>query len=214
MTQTQINDIARLEKIRRFVAIDAESTGVGRPSRKEMLNAAPDWKPKGVVIEIGAVEYLKVDGAWRRGETFHSYVNPCAPISHWGFKIHGITYKTLKGAPWFDRVAPRLMAFLGNAPLVAQGYSNERDYIDFEMARAGLIAYGEQTFPQNRWLCTQSIYRRYFAKSPTNLDAICDALGIDRTGRVKHGALQDAELTAEALLAMAESLKRRSAHAA
>lgn len=214
MTKNVNADMARLDKASRFVAFDAESTGVGRPSRKEMLEAGPGWRPKGVVLELGAVEYVKRDGAWEKGETFHSYVNPCAPISHWGYKIHGIGYHTIKNAPWFNRIGPKFLAFLGDALLVAQAYSNERDYIDFEMARAGMIAYGECAFAPDRWLCTQALYRRHFAKSPSNLNAICDAFGIDRTTRVKHGALLDAELTAEVLLAMRAKLSDGASKAA
>ena len=195
-------DISILDGIQRAVAMDFESTGKRVPTVEQMAKAPKGFKPPGAIIEIGCVELLRTsEQGWRKGETWETFVNPDGPIEPKSIPIHGITLAKVKNAPRFKDVVERLRAFVGDSPIVAHAYKNERDYLDYEFARIGLIPWGGSAYAQNRYVCTQQIYSGLFPGAPKNLDALCDRLWIDRSDRfAKHGALLDADLTADAII--------------
>jgi len=187
----------------RLVAIDAETTGHKVMTVEEVRRAPKGLRLPGVVIEIGCVELLRVEGGWRKGETWQTRVNPEAPISPASIKVHGIKPAELKQAPFFSDIADTLLAFIQDSPLLAHAYRNEKQFFDYEMARAKRIAWGEAAFADDRYVCTQEIYAEMFPGAPKSLDAMTDRLWLDRSDRFKfHGALLDADLTAEGFMEM------------
>lgn len=201
----ELGDLARTARADRIVAIDFESSG-HYPMRAEDVLAKPaGFRPPGSVVEVGCVAIERRGGRWERAGTFHSYVNPDTKITRMAYQIHGISYATVRYAPRFRGIIDGLRDFVGDALLAAHASTNERDYSNYEFARAGAIAWGEQAYGPERWICTQRAFKRRVAKGEkTKLDAACDHYGIDRAGRVKHGALLDADLTADVLIAMLE----------
>src|SRR5258708_40101822 len=51
-------------------------------------------------------------------------------------KIHRIRPADLKNAPRFPTILPKVKDFVGESPIVAHAYKNERDFLDYEFARA------------------------------------------------------------------------------
>ena len=65
-------------------------------------------------------------------------------------------------------------------------------FVNAELARLGLAAIG-----MDRVVDTLALARRKHPGAPNNLDALCDRYRIDRSHRVRHGALLDAEILVE-----------------
>jgi len=191
-----------LDGVARFVALDFEMTGHSAPSYQTLERATRFAKFPGVIIQIGAVAYRREGDKFARAEELHSYVNPDGPLNPSALSIHGIKPGQLKHAPRFKELADPLLAFMGDAPIVAHSFKNDRDALDYELARAGRQGWRDQSYPTDRFICTQSLFKAAFPDlHSSSLDVVCDRLWIDRTERfVAHGALLDADLTAEALL--------------
>ena len=186
---------------RRLIAIDAETTGYPVLTAEQIRRAPKGLRPPGVIIEIGCVELVRDKESWRKGETLQTRVNPEAPISPVSIRVHGIKPAELKQAPRFVDIVDRMLAFIGDSPLVAHAYLNEKQFLDYEMARAKRIDWNEEAFVDERFICTQELYAEQFPGAPKSLDAMADRLWVDRSDRFKfHGALLDADLTAEAFI--------------
>ncbi len=200
-------DLGFLEGRHRLVAIDAETTGYRVMTADEVRKAPKGLRIPGVVIEIGCVELLRENGVWRKGETWQSRVNPEAPISLGSIGVHGIKPGDLKQAPRFDQIVEAFQAFIKDDYLVAHAYRNEKQFFDYEMARIKRIGWDEEAFPEDRFICTQEIYADLFPGAPKSLDAMTDRLWVDRSERFKfHGALLDADLTADAFIELERQL--------
>jgi len=154
------------------------------------------------LCEIAVIELR--DGR-RTGRVFHTHLDPGAPINPFALAVHGLDEAFLRGQPRFADVAPALLAFLGDAPLVAHGAGGDRAMLDHDLRLAGMAP-----LTPGRLVCTQRLAARLL-KAQYSLDALCDALGIDRSAReAGHGALVDASLTADCFLELA----RRPGYAA
>ncbi|MFN7954505.1 MAG: helicase C-terminal domain-containing protein [bacterium] len=101
----------------RFVALDFETTG---------LSAARDR-----IIDIGAVECI--DGEIAR--TFRTLVRPGLAIPAAITRLTGIDEAMVAAAPRFEEVAPELLAFLGDSPILAHNARFERDFLAAALAR-------------------------------------------------------------------------------
>jgi DNA polymerase-3 subunit epsilon len=65
-------------------------------------------------------------------------------------------------------------------------------FVNAELARLGLAAIG-----MDRVVDTLALARKRHPGAPASLDALCDRYRIDRSRRVRHGALLDAEILVE-----------------
>lgn len=192
---------AQLPDIRRLVAIDMETTGNRAPTADQLAKMPKGMKPPGLVIEIGCVEIFHNAGEWTKGETWSTRVRPDAPISPGSIKVHGIRPNDLNKAPRFVEIVDDLSAFIDAAPLVAHAALNEYGYLNYEYRRAGRCKWDEEMFSESRFFCTQKLSHEIFPRQSGSLDALCDRLWIDRSDRFeKHGALLDADLTADAFV--------------
>lgn len=201
MSHTLNAILAALPAHVRLVAIDMETTGNRAPTAEQLAKMPKGMKPPGLVIEIGCVE-LKRDGDdWVKGESWMTRVRPDAPISPGSIKVHGIRPNDLNKSPRFAEIADALLAFIGDAPLVAHAALNEYGYLNYEFRRAGRVKWDEDMFPESRFFDTQKLSHEIFPRQSGSLDALCDRLWIDRSDRFeKHGALLDADLTADAFV--------------
>ena len=68
------------------------------------------------VVEIGTVELVNRSPT---GKTFHRYLCPQRHIWADAAAVHGLTTEFLADKPLFGAVADELVAFVGDAPLVA-----------------------------------------------------------------------------------------------
>ena len=197
-----------LDRFDRLVAFDAETTGKRTPDADFIRRQPFAWKPPGIIIEVGFVEMLRDGTEWRKGETWCSLVNPDGPIDPGATKIHKIRPVDLKTAPRFPAILPRVRDFIGDSPIVAHAYENERDFLDYEFARAKVIEWGDSAYGEERYICTQILYEQTFPGATRSLTAMCDRLALDASERDdRHGALLDAEMTADALILLERLLK-------
>jgi DNA polymerase-3 subunit epsilon len=85
-----------------------------------------------------------------------------------------------------------LLDFIGDAPLIAHNAT-----FDFGFINAELDACGHPAVCLTRMVDTLAIARTRHPGAKHSLDALCSRYGIDRSHRVKHGALLDAQLLAQ-----------------
>ncbi|HEV2600313.1 DNA polymerase III subunit epsilon [Sphingopyxis sp.] len=146
------------------------------------------------LVEIGCVELVD-----RRetGVTFHAYFNPERDMPAAAEAVHGLSIQFLSDKPLFATRVDELIEFLGDAPLVAHNAAFDFGFVNAELARAGRPA-----LDMARMCCTVQMARKLHPGAKHSLDALCTRYGIDRSHRVKHGALLDAELLAHLYIEM------------
>jgi DNA polymerase-3 subunit epsilon len=146
------------------------------------------------LVEIGCVELVD-----RRetGVTFHAYFNPERDMPAAAEAVHGLSIQFLSDKPLFATRVDELIEFLGDAPLVAHNAVFDFGFVNAELARAGRPA-----LDMARMCCTVQMARKLHPGAKHSLDALCTRYGIDRSHRVKHGALLDAELLAHLYIEM------------
>jgi len=108
------------------------------------------------------------------------------------FRVHGISAESLIGKPKFAEIADKLLAFVGDAVLVAHNAEFDMRFLNAELA-----ALGFGPLANERVIDTLALARRRNPGAPASLDALCQRYGVDASRRTKHGALLDAELLAE-----------------
>ncbi|MEQ1687046.1 MAG: DNA polymerase III subunit epsilon [Sphingopyxis sp.] len=166
----------------REIIFDTETTG---------LNAGGGDR----IVEIGCIELV---GRVETGRTFHTYCNPERPMPPEAQAVHGLSDAFLADKPLFADCVDALLAFLGgDAQLVAHNASFDFGFIDAELKRAG-----HPVLDRSRMVDTVAMARRLHPGAKHSLDALCTRYGIDRSHRVKHGALLDAELLAQLYVEM------------
>lgn len=160
----------------REVIFDTETTGL-------------DPKTGDRMVEIGCVEMV---GRVETGRTFHAYYNPQRDMPSAAEAVHGLSADFLSTKPLFADGAGELLEFLGDAPLVAHNAGFDFGFLNAELERIGL-----EPISMDRMVDTVAIARKKHPGAKLSLDALCTRYGIDRSHRVKHGALLDAELLAQ-----------------
>jgi DNA polymerase-3 subunit epsilon len=163
----------------REIVFDTETTGL-------------DPKTGDRLVEIGCVELM---GRIPTGETFHAYYNPERDMPSAAEEVHGLSAAFLSDKPLFANGADALLDFLGDAPLVAHNAG-----FDFGFLNNELTLCGREPISLDRMVDTVAIARKKHPGAKASLDALCTRYGIDRSHRVKHGALLDAELLAQVYL--------------
>lgn len=141
------------------------------------------------LIEIGCVEMIN---RVETGRTFHAYYNPGRPVHPEAFAVHGISDAFLSDKPLFPVAVDALIDFIDDAPLIAHNASFDWGFLNGEL---GLCA--REALCATRMIDTLAIARTRHPGAKHSLDALCSRYGIDRSHRVLHGALLDAQLLAQ-----------------
>jgi DNA polymerase-3 subunit epsilon len=160
----------------REIVFDTETTGLD-PIQGDRL------------VEVGCIELVN---RFPTGKTFHCYFNPERDMPEQAQKIHGLSGEFLKDKPRFADKMEELIAFLGDAQLVAHNAMFDLGFLNAELERAGRAAVSRE-----RMIDTLLLARRKHPGGANRLDDLCQRYAIDNSRRVKHGALLDAELLAE-----------------
>ena len=160
----------------REIVFDTETTGL-------------DPKTGDRMVEIGCVEMV---GRVETGRTYHAYYNPERDMPAAAEAVHGLSAAFLSTKPLFSESVEELLEFIGDAPLVAHNAG-----FDFGFLNAELERIGREPISLDRMIDTVAIARKRHPGAKLSLDALCTRYGIDRSHRVKHGALLDAELLAQ-----------------
>lgn len=160
----------------REIVFDTETTGL-------------DPKTGDRIVEIGCLEMIN---RVETGKTYHTYFNPERDMPSAAEAVHGLSISFLETKPKFSEVVEELLDFLGDSPLVAHNASFDIGFLNHE-----LLLCGRDLIDQGRMVDTVTIARKKHPGARVSLDALCTRYGVDRSHRVKHGALLDAELLAQ-----------------
>jgi DNA polymerase III subunit epsilon len=143
------------------------------------------------IIEIGCVELVD---HLPTGLTFQRYVNPERLVSE-SERVHGIADAFLADKPLFAHIADELLEFLGDAPLIMHNAAFDLKFLNHELRRVA-----RATLPFARAIDTIEIAKTKIPGARYSLDELCRRFGVDLSVRVRHGALLDAQLTAQIYL--------------
>jgi DNA polymerase-3 subunit epsilon len=160
----------------REIVFDTETTGLNPAGGDRM-------------VEIGCVEiYNRVE----TGRHFHAYFNPERAMPSEAEAIHGLTTIFLSDKPPFADRAAELIDFIEDSPLVAHNATFDFGFLNFELERCG-----RPSVCMSRMVDTLALARARHPGAKHSLDALCVRFGVDRSQRIKHGALLDAQLLAQ-----------------
>ena len=160
----------------REIVFDTETTGL-------------DPKTGDRMVEIGCIEMVNLVPT---GATYHAYFNPERDMPPEAERVHGLSATFLSDKPLFRDKAAELLSFLGDAPLVAHNAGFDFGFVDSE-----LVLCGYDPLERTRMVDTVALAKKKHPGAKLSLDALCTRYGVDRSHRVKHGALLDAELLAQ-----------------
>jgi DNA polymerase III subunit epsilon len=163
-------------KMLREIIIDTETTGLE-------ANAGDR------IVEIAAIEILN---GIKSDKMFHSYINPERDIPDSAYRVHGISSEMVSDKPKFFDIAAEFIEFIGDDPIVAHNAEFDLGFINSELRRIG-----RPVLELGRIVDTLALARKKFPGQSNSLDALCNRFGVDRSRRVKHGALVDVEILAE-----------------
>jgi DNA polymerase-3 subunit epsilon len=167
----------------RQIVLDTETTGLSADNGDR-------------IIEIGCVELLNRK---LTGNNLHFYVNPERDSHEDALKVHGISNEFLRDKPKFAAIADELLEYLRDAELIIHNAPFDISFLNKELDRLGrpLIktVIGQVTD-------SLVMAKEMFPGKRNGLDALCDRLGVDNSGRTLHGALLDAELLADVYINM------------
>jgi DNA polymerase-3 subunit epsilon len=160
----------------REIIFDTETTGLSPAGGDRM-------------VEIGCVELVN---RVETGRFFHSYFNPGRTMPSEAEAVHGLSDRFLSDKPNFHERCEELLAFIGDSPMVAHNAGFDFGFINNELGQCG-----RPLVCTSRMVDTLTIARQKFPGAKHSLDALCTRFGVDRSQRVKHGALLDAQLLAQ-----------------
>lgn len=160
----------------REIVFDTETTGLNPAGGDRM-------------VEIGCIEiYNRIE----TGRHFHAYFFPERDMPFEAEMVHGLTNAFLSDKPLFSEKADELLEFIGDSPLVAHNAAFDFGFLNFELERCG-----RPLVCLSRMRDTLQLARTRHPGAKHSLDALCMRFGVDRSQRIKHGALLDAQLLAQ-----------------
>jgi len=160
----------------REIVFDTETTGLDPRTGDRM-------------VEIGCIEMVN---RVPTGATFHAYFNPDRDMPEQAEAVHGLSAAFLSDKPRFREKCHDLLEFIADSHLVAHNAGFDFAFLNHELSLCELEA-----VCLSRMIDTVTIAKRRHPGAKLSLDALCSRYGIDRSHRVKHGALLDAELLAQ-----------------
>jgi DNA polymerase-3 subunit epsilon len=167
----------------RQIVLDTETTGLSAENGDR-------------IIEIGCVELLHRK---LTGRNLHHYVNPERESHEDALKVHGISNEFLRDKPRFAQIVDELVAYLEGAELIIHNAPFDIGFLNKELSLLGRPPI--QGFVSGV-TDTLVMAKEMFPGKRNGLDALCDRLEVDNSGRTLHGALLDAELLAEVYINM------------
>ncbi len=162
----------------RQIFLDTETTGLSAENGDR-------------IIEVGCVELV---ARKLTGNNLHFYLNPGRDSHEDALKVHGISNEFLKDKPKFSAIAAELLDYLQGAEIIIHNAPFDVSFLNKELELIGRE-------PISRCVAkiTDSLMmaKEMFPGKRNSLNALCDRLEVDNSGRTLHGALLDAELLAD-----------------
>lgn len=143
------------------------------------------------IIEIGCVELLNRK---LTGNNLHFYINPERDSHEDALRVHGISNEFLRDKPKFSEVADEILSYLRDAEIIIHNAAFDIGFLNKELALIGRPGFAQFVSSVTDTLV---MAKEMFPGKRNSLDALCDRLGVDNSGRTLHGALLDAELLAD-----------------
>jgi DNA polymerase-3 subunit epsilon len=162
----------------RQIVLDTETTGLSAENGDR-------------IIEIGCVELV---ARKLTGSNKHFYLNPGRDSHEDALKVHGISNEFLKDKPRFAAVADELLDYLQGAEVIIHNAPFDVSFLNKELELIGrepIVHWVEKITD------SLSMAKEMFPGKRNSLNALCDRLEVDNSGRTLHGALLDAELLAD-----------------
>jgi DNA polymerase-3 subunit epsilon len=167
----------------RQIFLDTETTG---------LSAANGDR----IIELGCVELVNRK---LTGRNLHFYFNPGRDSHEDALKVHGISNEFLRDKPKFGELAEEILEYISEAELIIHNAAFDVSFLDKEFELIGKPSIRKHV---SGVIDTLVMAKEMWPGKRNSLDALCDRLGVDNSGRTLHGALLDAELLADVYINM------------
>ena len=155
-----------------FCVLDIETTGLS-PERDS-------------IIEIAVIR-SEIQNGQTREQVLDVPVRPPGSIPKRVRELTGITNEMVADADTIDGVLPRVLTFVGDAPIVAHNAHFDRRFLEHKARLMGM------TFAGNEWVCTMRMAQRVPLDGPYRLAAVAEKLNVPVDG--SHRALDDCQAT-------------------
>ena len=168
----------------RQVMLDTETTGLS-PATGDRI------------VELGCVELLNRK---LTGNNKHYYLNPERDSDEGALRVHGLTTEFLSDKPKFAEIADDFLAYIAGADeVIIHNAPFDVGFLEAELKRAGKNRF---TSVVTKVVDSLAMAKHQYPGKRNSLDALCDRLGVDNSGRKLHGALLDAELLADVYIGL------------
>ena len=167
----------------RQIVLDTETTGLSAEGGDR-------------IIELGCVELY---ARKLTGKNLHFYFNPERDSHEDALKVHGISNEFLRDKPKFAELSQEILDYLSDAEIIIHNAAFDVSFLNKELERVGKKPF--KTYV-NGVIDTLVMAKEMFPGKRNSLDALCDRLEVDNSGRKLHGALLDAELLADVYINM------------
>ena len=167
----------------RQIVLDTETTGLSAEGGDR-------------IIELGCVELF---ARKLTGKNLHFYFNPERDSHEDALKVHGISNEFLRDKPKFAEHADDILDYLSDAEIIIHNAAFDVGFLNKELERVGKKPF--KTYVSGV-IDTLVMAKEMFPGKRNSLDALCDRLEVDNSGRTLHGALLDAELLADVYINM------------
>ncbi len=167
----------------RQIVLDTETTGLSAETGDR-------------IIELGCVELVNRK---LTGNNLHFYFNPDRDSHEDALRVHGISNEFLRDKPKFAELADEILAYLDGAEIIIHNAPFDVGFLNKELELLGKPPL--KTFVSSV-IDSLVMAKEMFPGKRNSLDALCDRLEVDNSGRTLHGALLDAELLADVYINM------------
>jgi DNA polymerase III subunit epsilon len=167
----------------RQVMLDTETTGLS-PATGDRI------------VELGCVELLNRK---LTGNNKHYYLNPERESDEGALRVHGLTTEFLSDKPKFAEIADDFLDYIAGAEVIIHNAPFDVGFLEAELKRAGKNHF---TSVIAKVVDSLAMAKHQYPGKRNSLDALCDRLGVDNSGRKLHGALLDAELLADVYIGL------------
>jgi DNA polymerase III subunit epsilon len=167
----------------RQIVLDTETTGLSAEGGDR-------------IIELGCVELF---ARKLTGKNLHFYFNPERESHEDALKVHGISNEFLRDKPKFAELSEEILEYLSDAEIIIHNAAFDVSFLNKELERVGKKPFKNYV---SGVIDTLAMAKEMFPGKRNSLDALCDRLEVDNSGRTLHGALLDAELLADVYINM------------
>jgi DNA polymerase-3 subunit epsilon len=133
------------------------------------------------------------------GNNLHFYFNPGRDSHEDALRVHGISNEFLRDKPKFAELVDEILAYVQDAEVIIHNASFDLGFLNKELELLGRPPF--KSFVSNV-IDSLAMAKEMFPGKRNSLDALCDRLEVDNSGRTLHGALLDAELLADVYINM------------